>query len=172
VEQQPIHSIVGIATKYGLIQGVLLFTTFLLAPLTGIGPKWMTVVVNTILTGVPIVLAHWEFKRTHAGQMTYRQGLGSGTLLSSVAAVMMCVLAYLYVKYINTGLLTVAMEAYRTALEQRGITGEQAHKTMATVGAMSTPFVFAVYSLLTTVTYGFIVTLIVSIFTQKDPRAV
>ena len=173
MEKQRAPSVVGIATKYGLIQGTLSFMVFLAGALTGIKQNWVATVANTALLIVLMVLAHLEFRKTHDGMMTYPQGLGAGTLLSSAAAVVTCVPLYFYVKYINTGYLAAAMQAQQAALEQRGITGPQAQQAMAITSAIMTPVGLVVTSLISGVIGGFIVALIVSIFTQKrDPRAV
>ncbi len=172
-EQQRAPSPVGIATKYGLIQGVLSFVVFLVRTLTGIKQGWVASVVDAALLVVLMILAHREFKRTHGRMMTYPQGLGSGTLLGSAAAVVTCVLVYVYVKYINTGYMAAAIQAQRRALEQRGITGAQAQQAMAIMTVIMTPVGIVVTSLITGVILGFVVALIVSIFTQKgDPRVV
>ena len=173
MEEQRAPSILRIATKYGLIQGVLSFIVFLVGELAGVKQTWVGSVANTALLIVLMVLAHREFRRTHDGMMTYPQGLGSGTLLSSAAAVVTCVLVYFYVKYINSGYLAAAIQAQQAALEQRGITGAQAQQAMAITSAIMTPVGIVITSLITGVIGGFIVALIVSIFTQKrDPRAV
>jgi hypothetical protein len=99
--------------------------------------------------------------------MTYPEGLGSGTLLSIVAAAVTAVLAYVYLKYINTGTLAAALQTQQAALEQRGITGAQARQAMQIMGAIMTPVGVAVLSLIVAVIVGFIVALIVSIFTQR-----
>lgn len=171
--EQRAPGIVTIAVKYGLIQGVLWFAVFLARVLTGIKQGWVGSVVDAVLLIVLMVLSHREFKRTHGGMMSYPQGLGSGTLLSSVAAVVTSILVYVYVKYINMGYLAALVQAQRAALEQRGLTGAQAQQAMAIAGAITTPVGIAVTSLITGVVVGFIVALIVSIFTQKgDPTVV
>jgi len=120
---------------------------------------------------VLVVLAHRELKRTHQGMMTYPQGLGSGTLLAVVGALVSGVLTFLYVKYINPGYVAVLMHTQQVALEERGITGAQAQRALAMAGRMMTPVGIFVSRLITGVIVGFIVALIVSIFTQKgDPR--
>lgn len=170
LEREP--SIVAIAAKYGVIQGVLSFVVSLLRTLTNIKASWPWVAINVAVLVVLMVLAHRELKRTR-GMMTYPQGLGSGTLLSSIAAVVTGILVYVNVKYINTGALAAARQAQQAALEQRGITGEQAQQAMAITGAITTPVGLAVTAVITGVIVGFIVALIVSIFTQKgDPTVV
>jgi uncharacterized membrane protein (DUF485 family) len=173
MEQQRAPGVFGIALKYGLIQGVLSFLLFLAGALTGIKQNWVSSVINAALFIILMVLAHREFKRTHEGRMTYPQGLGSGTLLAVAATVISCVLTYVYLKYINAGFLAALLQAQRAALEQRGISGAQEEQAMAFTAAIMTPGGFVVISLITGVILGFIVALIVSIFTHvDDPKAV
>ncbi len=170
MEEQRTHGVVRVATKYGLILGVLSFLIFLAQVLAGRKQNWVFTVANIVLLLALMILAHWEFKRTHGGMMTYPRGLGSGTLLSSIGMVVRCVLMYVYVKYINTGYLAAVMQAQRTALEQRGITGAQAQLAMGITSAVTTPMGIAVTSLITGIILGFILALIVSIFTQSAGR--
>jgi hypothetical protein len=172
-EQQRVPSLVAIATKYGLIQGVLAFIVFVVATMAAIKQNWVTTVVDIAILIALMVLAHREFKRTHDSMMTYPQGLGSGTLLALAGSVVTCVLVYVYVKFINTGYLAAAIEAQRGALAQRGITGAPAEQALAITAMIMTPGGLVVTSLITGVIVGFIVALIVSIFTrQGDPLAV
>jgi hypothetical protein len=173
MEGQRAPSLGKIATKYGVIQGVLSFVLFLVWTLAGVQQNWGTAAVSIALLAVLMILAHREFEKTHDGVMKYSQGLGSGTLLSVVASVVSCVFVYVYVKFINTGYLAAAINAQQAALEQRGITGAQADQAMAMTSAIMTPVGIVVTSLITGVITGFVVALLVSIFTQKsDPRAV
>jgi hypothetical protein len=171
-QQAGAPSILKIATKYGLIQGVLAFVVFLGVTLAGIKPNWSSG-INIVLLIVLMVLAHREYRKTHEGMMTYPQGLGSGTLLSVIASVITGVLLFIYVKYINTGYAAAMMKMQQAAIEQRGLTGAQADQALAMTGAMLTPVGILITSLLGGAIAGFIVALIVSIFTRKgDPRAV
>ncbi|HTT05156.1 MAG TPA: DUF4199 domain-containing protein [Steroidobacteraceae bacterium] len=173
MQQQRAHGIAAIATKYGLILGVVSFLIFLAQVLTGLKQNWVVSVANIALLIVLMALAHGEFRRTHSRMMTYPQGLGSGTLLASVGALIRSILTFIYLKYINTGYLTALVQAQRSALAQRGITGAQAQMAGQIAATITTPAGIAVTSLVTGVILGFVVALIVSIFTQKsDPMAV
>ena len=121
---------------------------------------------------VLMVLAHLEIRRGRQGKLTYPQGLGSGTLLASIAAVVASILEFIYVRFINAGYIAAALQVQRDNLAQRGITGPQAQQAMAITGALMTPVGIAVIALVAGVAVGFVVALIVSIFTQKDPMAV
>lgn len=173
MEEKRAPSIAAIATKYGLIEGVLAFAVFLARVYAGMNQTWVPTVISVAILVVLMVLAHREFKLTHNGMMTYPQGLGSGTLLATVGAIVSCILVYIYVKFINTGYPAALMHAQQIALQKQGITGAQAQQAMAISGMFMTPVGLVVTSLIGGVIFGFIVALIVSIFTQKaDPRAV
>ena len=161
-----------IATKYGLIQGAIGFVLFVVVAMTGMKQNWMSVVSIAVLI-VLMVLAHKEFKKTHEGIMSYGQGVGSGTLLSVIAAVLSSILLYIYVGFINTGYPAAALKIQQAALEERGVTGPQLEQALSMTSAMLTPTGIVVTSLISGVIVGFIVSLIVSAFTKcADPRAV
>lgn len=168
MEEQRAHGITRIATKYGLILGVLSFVIFLAGTLPAMRQNRVVSVANTALLIVLMVLAHWEFKRNRGGMMTYPQGLGSGTLLSAWAVLVKCVPMYVYVRYINTEYFAVATRARQAALERHGITGVQAQHAMSIIAPLLTPMGLVVISLIAGVIGGLVVALIVSIFTQKS----
>jgi len=173
MEEQRAPTIAAIATKYGAIQGVISFVLFVVQALVRIKQSWVLPVVGIIVVVVLMVLAHREFKRTHNRMMTYAQGLGSGTLLATVGTVVSSVLVFVYVKFINTGYFAAAMQLQKANLQQRGISGAQAEQATAMMGIVMNPVGLFVYSLISGVIVGFIIALIVSIFTQKgDPRIV
>lgn len=173
MEEQRAPSIAAIATKYGLIQGVISFVLFVVQALVHIKQTWVMTVVGIAVAVVVMVLAHAEFKRTHNRMMTYAQGLGSGTLLSTIGAVISSVLALIYVKFIDTGYFVTAMRLARASLQERGISGAQADRALSITGMFMNPVGLLVSSIISGVIVGFIIALIVSIFTQKgDPRIV
>jgi len=172
MEEQRAPSIAKIATKYGAIQGVLSFLLVVVVAAVGMKQNWGSY-ISLVFLIVLMVLAHQAFKKTHEGMMTYPQGLGSGTLLSVVAAAITGVLMFVYVKFINTGYIAATMKAQQEALAERGITGAQADQAMAITGAMLTPVGLVITSLLSGAIAGFIIAVIVSLFTRKgDSKAV
>jgi hypothetical protein len=173
MEQQRAPGIGKIATKYGLIQGVVSFVMFLIVTLASVKQTWIATVIDVIALIVLMVLAHREYKRTHEGIMSYAQGLGSGVLLAVVASVLMCVLLFIYVSYINPGYPAAALQLQKAALEQRGMTGAQLDQALMITRAALTPVGLIITNLLSGAIGGLIVALIVSIFTKvSDPRAV
>lgn len=170
MQEQRAPSIVGIATKYGLIAGVLAFVVFLARAMAGIQHNRVAALVSIVVFIALMVLAQQEFKRAHSGRMTYAQGLGSGTLLSMVAALVRAILVYVYVSYINTGYIAATLRAEQAALQQRGIAPAQAQHIMG-LAAIMTPTGIVIMTLIMGVIGGFIVALIVSMFTQNSEQS-
>ena len=172
MQEQRAPSNIAIATKYGLITGVLGFVVFLARAMAGIQHNWVASAVSIVVLIALMALAHQEFKRTHGGRMTYGQGLGSGTWFSAVAALVQAVFLYVYTSYINTGYIATTLRAQQAAqqaaLARRGITGDQAQHAMALTASFMTPVAIAVLSLIVGVIGGFIVALIVSMLTQNS----
>lgn len=168
MEPQRNRGIARIATKYGIIQGVLAYIIFLAQTLAGMKRNWVFTAANVALLLVLIILAHWELKKTRLGMMTYAQGLGSGTLLAGIGAVIRGLLTFVYLKYLGTGYLAVLAQTQRAALARRGITGTQAQLAMGITSSLTTPVGIAITSLITGAVMGFILALIVSIFTQSE----
>ncbi len=81
MKERRASSIARIATKYGLILGVLSSLIFATRALTGGKATGLALAITVALAIAVIVLAHREFKKTHDGMMTYPQGLGSGTFV-------------------------------------------------------------------------------------------
>ena len=77
MEQQRAPSIAKIATKYGLIQGVLSFVGLVVVAMTGINQNWASL-TSIVLLIVLMVLAHREFKKTHDGMMTHPRAWDPG----------------------------------------------------------------------------------------------
>lgn len=166
-------SIIKVALKYGLINGVLAFLLFLVVAMTGMRQGWVTTVISIAILVVLMVLAHRDFKKTHESMMTYGQGVGLGTLLAVIASVLSSILVYVYVGFINTGYPAAMLKMQRAGLEERGLSGAQLDQSMAMVGTMLTPVGILVSSLISGVIGGLIVALIVSAFTKvRDPKAV
>jgi hypothetical protein len=160
------------AAKYGVIEGVLSSLIFFAQTRIGTGQNRWATLVNFVVVIALVVLAQREIKQHRNGVLTYVQGLGSGTLLGAVGAVVRAVLMYVYVQYINTGYLPALLQTQRTALERRGITGAQAQMAMGITASFTTPIGIVITSLVTGVVIAFIVALIVSLFTQSEGRTV
>lgn len=171
VRQPP--SAMKIATRYGLIQGVIGFLLFVIVVMTGVRQNWMTSSINIVVAVVLIVLAHRTFKKENEGIMSYGRGVGVGTLLSVVASVVSCILLYIYVGFINTGYPAAALKIQQTALEERGMSGAQLEQAVSMTSAMLSPVGIVIVGLISGIVAGFVVALIVSAFTKcNDPRAV
>ena len=160
-------SLQPIAVKYGAILAAISIAIFLIGAISKnpeIGGFWLEVL---ILTG-GILLAHREYKKKGDGFMSYGTGLGLGTLVTVVSSVISAVFSYIYTKFVNPDYLEEMKQLQIEAMEREGLSEEQMDMGLQIMEYFSQPELLAVIGILSTVFFGFILSLIVSAFTKKD----
>ena len=156
-----------VGLRYGIIIGLVLIVYSLILQFTGqVANNWLSA-VNYIFLIVGIALAHKAFKEGGDGFMSIGQGLGIGTLISAVSAVISVVFSYIYVKFIDDSMLAVIQEKQIEAMEKQGMDDAQIEQAMEMASKFSTPEVMFGMALIVFIIFGFILSLIVSLFTKK-----
>lgn len=159
-------SIKSVGIKYGLILAIISIVVFIVKVATDtpeFGGIWLEIV---ILVG-GITLAHMEFKRKNSGLMSYGTGLGLGTIVAATAAVISSLFTYIYVKFINVDYIEKTQQMQIEAMEREGMSDEQIDMALE-ISKYITPEILAVIAILSTVFFGFILSLIISAFTKND----
>lgn len=168
-EQSTVKSI---SIKWGAISGLIGIILFVILDFTGQvnGPaRWVGVVVTLVLT----YLAHKEFKDEGDGYLSFGQGLGIGTLMALIASLINSVFVYVYASFINSNFIEAAKEQAVMDMEQQGQTDAQIEQAMSFMEWMFSPMAMAIMGILFGVFFGFIVSVLVTIFTKnQNPEAI
>ncbi|MBL6448032.1 DUF4199 domain-containing protein [Fulvivirga sp. 29W222] len=161
-------SVKQVATKYGLILGVISIALFLVTVFAGLIGNQAMQYVGYIPTIILIIYAHKEFKSEGDGFMSYGQGLGSGTLLVLIGTVISTVFFYVYVKFIDSSFMEIVREKQLEGMQEQGMSEEQIDQAMAMASGFMTPEFISVIAIFMTVFFGFILSLIISAFTKNS----
>lgn len=159
-------SIKSIGVKYGLILGVVAIALFLIGVATDnpeFGGMWLMLLVLVI----GIVLAHREYKSEGDGFLEYGEGLGLGTLVAAVFAVIFTIFNYIYIKFIDPAYMDMIRQLQMEQIQEQGLTEEQMDMAMDWVMTLTTPEMVLVFNILGTIFFGFILSLIISAFTKN-----
>lgn len=158
--------------KYGLITGLVLVIYNLALYMTGLFTNdKMGWIVYLILIGM-VYLAHKAFKDGGDGFMSLGQGLGLGMLVLIIGGAISSVFSYIYMKFVDNTLIQQIVDATRMKLEEKGLDDEQIDQAMSMTEKMMTPEMMILFGMLGLIIIGFILVLIVSLFTKKNiPQA-
>lgn len=161
-------SIRSVAIKYGLISGLIGIIYFVVVDFAGLVGVSALQWVAYLITAVLIFLAHKEYIRDGDGYMSYGQGLGLGTLLSLVSAVLSSVFAYFYISFINTDYIANLREITLQKYYESGMGEQMIEKSIEIFDQWTTPVMILVIGIISGVFIGFIISLIVSAITKKS----
>ncbi|MBC6400145.1 MAG: DUF4199 domain-containing protein [Ekhidna sp.] len=160
----------SINLKWGLIGGFLSIIFFLIIDFTGQSQNQPLQYLGIIFAFAVTFLAHKEYKEQGNGYMSYSKGLGIGTMVAVISSVISAVFTYIYLSFINDQRVVEAREKAIWEMEQSDTEIEQA---MSFVEPWISPLAFLFYALIGGIFFGFIISLIVSIFSKnQDPEAV
>ena len=158
-----------IALKYGLYLGLIFIIISIIFEFMDLDMQTQQKVgyVNYIIALVAIIFAHKAFKEDGDGYMSIGQGIGIGTLLCLISGVLSAIFTYVYIKFIDDSMLTKIKDAQIAELEKRGMSDAEIEQAMKVAGFFTSAEMMIVWIILAMVFIGFILSLIVSLFTKK-----
>jgi biopolymer transport protein ExbB/TolQ len=169
--EQNAPSVARLAVKWGLISGFISLIYTLLSQMTGLAYNtsinWLSTVIGITIAVIAQVLAMKEYKETHEGYLTYGQGVGLGTLLSTVSGVVAMGIWTAYVAFIDNTFISKSLDAAREQWEKQGMTDEQMEQAAEMTEKFMQPGALFLFGIISSVIFGLIVSLIVSAVQQK-----
>ncbi len=156
----------SIAIKWGVINGLIGIIFFLILDFTGLSQspvQYLGLVISVAI----IFLAHKEFKELGDGFMSYGKGLGIGTLLSVVASVISGIFTYLYVSFVNPAYIDAVKDKQITDMQNRGMSDAEIDQAMQFSAGFMSPVAITIFAIIGGIFFGFILSLLVSIFTKN-----
>jgi hypothetical protein len=159
-------SVKSVGIKYGLILSIISIAVFIVRVATET-PEFGGVWLEILILVVGITLAHMEYKRKGSGFMSYGTGLGIGTIVAATSVVISSLFTYVYVKFINVDYIEQTRQMQIEAMEREGMSDDQIEMALK-ISEYLTPEILALIAILSTVFFGFILSLIISAFTKND----
>jgi uncharacterized ion transporter superfamily protein YfcC len=159
----------SIGLTFGLYSSAVAIAVFLITSLLGYNPFGGGLnYIGTVASIVLIVFAHKKFKDSGDGFMSFGQGFGVGFWFSLISTLLTLLVMYIYINFIDYSPLQLMLEEQATKMQETG----QADQAIETAQEW-TKKLFWVFALIGSLFFGLIITLIVTIFTQKkNPEAI
>ena len=157
-----------VAIKWGLISGIVSIAYFMIinfADLVGNSAvSWLVMVPFIII----LFLAYNEFKKDGDSFMSYGQGLGIGTFIAGISAIISGVFTYVYTKFIVPNYNQDLMDKMVEMWEEQGLTDQQIEGAMSMMSKFQNHELAFVLGIVIGVLMGFIVSLIVAAIAKKN----
>lgn len=102
------------------------------------------------------------------GQITYGQSLGAGMIIFLYSSIIVAVYTYLLYTVIDSGLVAKQMAFQEAEMVKRGIPQASIDAGMAMQAKLLKPAIIAPLSILGSMFWGLIVSLLISIFIRKE----
>ena len=165
-------SVKKIAMTYGLLWGLASIVMSVIMYVTGnhLERSWVQTVVGIIIMVAAIYMGLKAFKKESGGYMSFGEGLKTGMAVTLIAAVIGAIWFYLFVTVIETGFQEQLLEnSLDQMLEQNpNMPQEQIDTAMSITESMTQPWILTSFSIIGTLFFGFITSLIVSAVTKQD----
>ena len=159
-----------IGLKNGIIIGLIFIVYGMILQFLNLDMKLMGYLsyVNYVILIVFIVLAHKAFKEGGDGFMSIGQGLGIGMLITLVGSVISSIFSFIYLKFIDDSIIQKSLDFQIEELEKKGMDDASIEQAMAITSKIMTPEIMPIVAVVFTAFFGFILSLIVSLFTKKS----
>lgn len=162
-------SVSQVGLRYGIIIGLVFIVYGMILEFMGLDIEMQQYFgyVNYVFLVVGLVLAHKAFKEGGDGFMTIGQGLGIGMLISLIGGVLSGLFSYIYIKFIDDSMLTKIKDLQIEKMEEQGMDDAQIEQAMKIAGKFMSAEMIPVWAIVGMLFIGFILSLIVSLFTKK-----
>jgi len=158
----------SVAKKWGIINGLISIAFFIIIDVTGQAGNQALSWVGYVIFGVIVFLAHKEFKSEGDGYMSYGQGLGIGTLAMVFSSLISSVFFFIYVSFVSTSFIEAIKENQIISMQEDGMSDAEIDQAMGFTEFFMTPVAMTVMGFIFAIFFGFIVSLLVSIFTKNQ----
>lgn len=162
-----------VGLKNGLILGLIFIIYGMIIQFLNVGVQTMQNLgyLNFVFLIVFVVLSHKAFKEGGDGFMSIGQGLGIGMLVTIISSVISSIFSFIYLKFIDDSMIQKTLDYQIEEMERRGLDDATIEQAMSFTEKIMTPEILPIIGVLQMAIIGFILVLIVSLFTKKNNPA-
>ncbi|QNL21114.1 DUF4199 domain-containing protein [Hyphobacterium sp. CCMP332] len=157
--------------KWGLILGLMSTIVGLVVNLFDLyANDGIIQLVSLALVLGALIFAFQEYKAANEGFMEFGEGFGMGMLILAISGVFSGILSYIYMKFIDTGIVERIKDIQLTEMESQGLSDEQIDMAMSMSEWVMNPEMMTVIGFVVNIFLGAIIALIVAaIMKNKKP---
>lgn len=159
--------------NYGAILGIILIIVsiiFYIAGFDAATSRWSQWLYYAIMIGVIIFSIKTYRDNYLGGAISFGHALGTGVLVALFGSIIYAVYSYIFLSFIDATVIDKIMTAAEEDMINRGMSDEEIEQAMSfTRTFMANPALIAVVTVVSFTFFGFIFSLIISLFMKKNP---
>lgn len=159
------------ALTYGVLLGILsiLQSVALYVTNNHLKQSWITSLLGFIIIVVVISMGLIAFKKSNNGYMSLSQALKVGLGIAVISGIIVALYTFVFATFIEPDLGAQAMEIQREKMIESGkLTTEQIDQSLEMGAKFAKPWIMATFSIIGSLFFGFIVSLIAGLILKKD----
>ncbi len=155
----------------GLILGIILIVYSLLLYVVDLNENVWLASISYVITAVVLYFAIINFRdKEQNGFLSYGKGVGVGTLIGFFASILLAIFTYIYVSYIDPGVLEEAIiKAEESILEQNPNIGDaELEQAIGIAEIFTSPVMMTVMTVFWYTMVSVVFSLLISIFAKHE----
>lgn len=170
IEETHKHGTFKDSFTHGILMGLALIAVSLILHLLDLSREPWAIVPSVVVMWTLITLGLLQIRnRKLDGFISYGKALGTGTLLSLVAAMLLAIYTYIFLEFIDPGFIDSIMEKAYNDMQAQGSSEAEIDMAMKITEGFTNPFVMAFTGIFTNVLLGFLGSLIIAAAVKREP---
>jgi len=167
------QSVAANALTYGLIAGAVIIVYSLVLYIANIYLNKGVSSISYLFLLAGMVWGTLEYrKKSDNGFMTYGQAFASCFMIGLVAGVLATIYMFIFVQYINPGMINEIIEQARIQMQSQNLTDDQIESALDMTRKFTSPVLITIWGLVAYAGISAILGLLAAIFLKKiDPNA-
>ncbi|HLW30812.1 MAG TPA: DUF4199 domain-containing protein [Aequorivita sp.] len=166
-------SVKKIALNYGLLLALLSIVLQVISYVLDahIDRPWWLNVGQLVISVSVLVYGIKLFKTENAGFLTVGQALKTGLAISLVAGIVAIIFNYIFMNFIDPDFVQQTLDFSRQQMIEKypNMTEEQIEASMSISEKFMSPWIMSAFSLMLTLFFGFIISLVVGMIMKRNP---
>ncbi|MEX2349356.1 MAG: DUF4199 domain-containing protein [Flavobacteriaceae bacterium] len=163
-------SLKQIATTYGMLLALLSILVLVVMYVGNIEKSWTISIISFGLTVLIFVYALKAYKHGNGYYLTLGEALKVGMATAAIGGVVAAIYAYIHYTFIYPEYIDTILDQARMEMSEQsqGMTEEQMEQAIGFTESFTTPFMMATFSLIGTLFFGFIISLVAGLIMKRE----
>ncbi|MBT8376532.1 MAG: DUF4199 domain-containing protein [Bacteroidia bacterium] len=163
-------SIKSIAYTYGLYLALVSVAGLIIMYVLSLQKSWTISIISIVLSILILVYGIKAYKHANGGLLSVGKAIKVGLAIAVVGGLLSAIYSYVHYSFIYPEFIEMTKEAaYEQMMTQNpNLTDEQANQAMEMQGMFMNPGFFSLMSILSSLFFGLIISLIAGLIMRKD----